>query len=161
MANGTTRSWTMCHLRKKTEALYIPLRHLPREASKGEAPGNREQALLGRQGSRTEGKGQESRQEVSRSISDALALQRFGFVAVAACFQLLLRWPQLVQNPDFTRWPRVSANKRRKLVPTPSFDIPVCPSLGASPETYRPSACRKALLGRLYLGSSITDPTPA
>jgi hypothetical protein len=74
MANGPTRSWTMCHLRKKKEALHIPLRPLPREASKGEARSNWEQALLWRQGSRTKGKGQKSRQEVSRSISDALGL---------------------------------------------------------------------------------------
>ena len=40
----------MRDLREKTEALQVPLRPLPREASKGEAQINREQALLRKQG---------------------------------------------------------------------------------------------------------------
>lgn len=49
MANGKTRSWSVRDLRKKAEALQLPLRPLPGEASKGEAQINREQALLRRQ----------------------------------------------------------------------------------------------------------------
>jgi hypothetical protein len=51
----------MRDLREKTEALQIPLRPLPREASKGEAQINWEQTLLRKQGYRTLCKGQESR----------------------------------------------------------------------------------------------------
>jgi hypothetical protein len=61
MANGQTRGGPMRDLRKKKEALQIPLRPLPREASEGEAQINWEQALLGKQGRRTICKGQKSR----------------------------------------------------------------------------------------------------
>jgi hypothetical protein len=50
MANSQTRGGPMRDLREKTEALQIPLRPLPRKASKGEAQINWEQALLRKQG---------------------------------------------------------------------------------------------------------------
>jgi len=92
MANSETPGGPMRDLREKTEALRIPLRPLPREVSKGHAEVDWEQALLWKPWSRSTSQGQESRKEVSQSISDALELQRLGNVAAESCLQLLLRW---------------------------------------------------------------------
>jgi hypothetical protein len=79
MANSQTRCGPMRDLREKTEALQIPLRPLPREASEGEAQINWEQALLGKQGYRTVCKGQESRTPSPRAQWPVAAPHRSGF----------------------------------------------------------------------------------
>ena len=57
----------MCDLRYETEALQIPLRPLPREAPKGDAPINWAQALLRWQGYCTKDKGPQFRALSPRS----------------------------------------------------------------------------------------------